>query len=216
MAVLFDWSGTISDDRRPVYEANKKMCAHWGLEIESFEEWTHSASMTPIEGFRKKGLTASDDEIYRVYRHYFHEVLNDGSHPALIPGARQALVSLHAADIPLGIVSSHPQIYLEPEARKYEILPLVDVLHGDTRNKIETLKEVCQIMGLDRATTMYVGDTIYDIRSAAEAGLVTAGVTTGYHTREALEAEEPNHLLSNLNELFQIPNLANPKSGVRS
>ncbi|MBI4435721.1 HAD family hydrolase [Candidatus Uhrbacteria bacterium] len=203
-AVLFDWSGTISDDRLAVYEANKKMCDYWSVPCESFEEWTRTASMTPIDGFRKKGVEASGDEIYALYRLYFQESLDAGIRPAVFPDAHEALSQLRGAGLRLGIVSSHPQSYLTQEANDYLIHPLVELLHGDARNKVESLKEVCQILGLERERTLYIGDTIYDIRSAREAGLVTAGVSTGYHTHEALAAENPDYLFTSLNQLVEV------------
>ncbi|MCR4314510.1 MAG: HAD family hydrolase [Candidatus Uhrbacteria bacterium] len=204
-AVLFDWSGTISDDRRPVYEANKKMCDYWGVPaVESFEEWANGASMTPVGFFRDRGVTASGDEIYEVYRRCFKEVLNEGGFPTLIPGTLETLQRLSQANIALGIVSSHPQIYLEPEAREYGLFPLMKILHGDAQNKISAIMTVCQMMGLDRSRTIYIGDTIYDIRSAREAGLITAGVSTGYHTHEALQAEKPDHLFTRLSQVLTL------------
>lgn len=206
-AVLFDWSGTISDDRLPVYEANKKMCDYWSVPCESFEEWVRSASMTVIDWFRKKGVEASGDEIYALYRTYFQESLKAGIRPAIFPDAHETLLRLRNNSLPLGIVSSHPQVYLVQEARDYLIGPLVEILHGDARNKVDSLKEVCLILGLERSTTMYVGDTIFDIRSAREAGLVTAGVSTGYHTHEALEAEKPDYLFTSLSQIMNVVEL---------
>lgn len=203
-AVLFDWSGTISDDRRPVYEANKKMCDYWRVPCESFEEWLRNASMTPIDGFRKKGVTASGDEIYSLYRTYFQESLEAGVRPTVFPDAHETLSHLRTAGLTLGIVSSHPQVYLQQEARGYLIHPLVEILHGDARNKIDSLKDACLILGLARSQTMYVCDTVYDIRSAREAGLITAGVSSGYHTHEALEAEKPEHLFTRLNQVLTL------------
>ncbi|KKW32610.1 MAG: Phosphoglycolate phosphatase [Candidatus Uhrbacteria bacterium GW2011_GWA2_52_8d] len=206
-AVLFDWSGTISDDRLPVYQANKKMCDYWRVPCESFEEWTRAASMTVIDAFRKKGVEASGDEIYALYRTSFQESLEAGIRPAIFPDAHETLLQLQNKGLPLGIVSSHPQVYLVQEARDYLIQPLVEILHGDARNKIDALKEVCQILGLERSTTMYVGDTIFDIRSAREAGLVTAGVSTGYHTHESLASEHPDYLFTSLSQVGDVVGL---------
>lgn len=203
-AVLFDWSGTISDDRRPVYEANKKMCAYWNVPCESFEEWTRAASMTPIDGFRKKGIQASGDEIYALYRITFQESLESGVRPVVFADAHETLAQLRRLGLVVGIVSSHPQVYLEQEARDYLLHPFIELLRGDTRNKIETLKEVCQTLELEPTATLYIGDTIYDIRSAKEAGLITAGVSTGYHTHEALEAEKPDHLFTRLSQVLTL------------
>ncbi len=206
-AVLFDWSGTISDDRLPVYEANKKMCDYWKVPSESFEEWARGASMTPIEGFRNKGVEASGDEIYALYRTYFQESLEAGIRPTVLPDVHETLTRLRERGLPLGIVSAHPQIYLTQEAKEYLIAPLVDMLHGDARNKVDALKEVCQILGLQRSTTLYIGDTIFDIRSARDAGLLTAGVSTGYHTHEALAAEKPDYIFTSLSQVLSVVGL---------
>lgn len=203
-AILFDWSGTISDDRRPVYEANKKMCEYWNVPCEPFEEWMRCASMTPIDGFRKKGVQASGDDIYALYRSFFQHSLESGTRPVVFQDAHETLSRLQQIGLTVGIVSSHPQVYLEQEARDYLLHPLIEILKGDTRNKIETLKEVCQTLGLERSETLYIGDTIYDIRSAREAGLITAGVSTGYHTHEALEAENPDHLFTRLSQVLTL------------
>lgn len=216
-AVLFDWSGTISDDRRPVYEAHKKMCAYWEVPSESFEVWARSASMTPIEGFHAKGVNASGDEIYDLYRTYFQKSLDEGVRPIVFPDAYETLVRLRNHDIRTGIVSAHPQTFLNQKAHAYAIHPLMEILRGDARNKIEALKEVCRDMGVDPARTLYIGDTIYDIRSASEAGLMTAGISTGYHTHEALEAEHPNYLFTQLSQVLDLivpRNAERPKVGV--
>lgn len=205
--ILFDWSGTISDDRLPVYEANKKMCDYWDVPCDSFEVWARGASMTPIEGFRAKGVTASGDEIYALYQTYFQESLEQGIRPIVLPDAYETLARLQKAKVPTGIVSAHPQIFLNKEADAYLIHPLIEILQGDARNKIDTLKDVCKIMGADRARTMYIGDTIYDIRSAREAGLISAGVSTGYHTHESLQAENPDHLFTHLSQVLKVMGL---------
>ncbi len=203
-AVIFDWSGTLSDDRRPVYEANKGLRAHYGLANNTFEEFFQTTRMTPIEFYREQGVTDSGDEIYALYRTYFQQSLEVGVRPQVYPDAHEVLVQIKKAGIPTAVVSSHPTVFLKQEAQDYLLAPFFEILHGDARNKISALKDVCQILNVDRARSLYVGDTTHDITSAREAGLVTAGVATGYHTREALASERPDHLFTNLLDLLSI------------
>lgn len=203
-AIIFDWSGTLSDDRRPVYEANKGMRSHYGLPSNTFEEFFYTARMTPIEFYRENGVTDSGDEIYALYRKFFQQSLEAGVRPHVYPEAHEVLCQIKNAGIPTAVVSSHPTIFLKQEAQEYLLAPFFEVLHGDARDKTVALKEVCQIMGVGRDKCLYVGDTTHDITSAREAGLTTAGVATGYHTREALENEHPDHLFSDLSELINL------------
>ena len=122
----------------------------------------------------------------------------------IYPDALETLTRLVEMGLRLGIVSSHPQVHLEREAQEHGFHTLVEAIHGDARNKVDALQHVCSLLGLEPTTTLYIGDTIYDIRSAREAGLQTAGITTGYHTHEALEAEKPEFLLTSLNQIFSI------------
>ena len=214
-AIIFDWSGTLSDDRRSVYAANTKMCVRWNIVQQAFEEWANGASMTPVGWFRARGVTASDDEIYAVYKEAFQETLNDGIRPQVYCDAQKTLSTLRASGIRTAVVSSHPTRFLTQEADEYSLVSLIELLHGDARDKVTALKEVCAALGVLPARCMYIGDTIYDVRSARQAGLVTGAVSTGYHTREALMAERPDHLFSHLSDvLVLIMNEHRPKVGI--
>ncbi|MBI5793468.1 HAD family hydrolase [Candidatus Uhrbacteria bacterium] len=203
-AIIFDWSGTLSDDRRPVYEANIGMRAHYGLPSNTFEEFFHTTRMTPIEFFRENGIMDSSDEIYALYRKFFAQSLEAGVRPSVYPEAHEVLSHLKNAGIPTAVVSSHPNIFLKQEAQEYLLAPFFEILHGDARDKVSALKDVCQILGVEPGRSLYVGDTTHDIQSAREAGLTTAGVATGYHTQEALESQSPDHLFLNLLDLLPI------------
>ena len=48
---------------------------------------------------------------------------------------------------------------------------------------------------------VYVGDTIFDLMFAREVGISFVGVTSGYHSKEMLEKENPDDLLETFFEL---------------
>ena len=203
-AIIFDWSGTISDDRQPVFEANKRMRMHYGLGSTTFEEFFATVRMTPIEFYRENGITDSGDQIYALYREFFQKSLEEGVRPRVFQDVHELLSHIKTAGIPTAVVSSHPTVFLKQEAQDYLLSPFFEILHGDARNKVDALKEVCQLMKVQPDKCMYVGDMTHDVRSAREAGLITAGVATGYQTREVLEAEHPDYLFSNLSELIEL------------
>ena len=49
----------------------------------------------------------------------------------------------------------------------------------------------------------YVGDAPFDLRAGRAAGVATIGVTWGFFTREALEAEDPDLIVDTPAELLR-------------
>lgn len=203
-AIIFDWSGTLSDDRQSVYAANNRMQAYYGLPSNTFDEFLTTVTMTPIEYFRSRGVSDSGEEIYALYRRYFQESLNEGICPCVFQDAYETLTVLKNRNVSTAVVSSHPTIFLKKESQEYQLAPLLKIVRGDATNKTDSMLSVCETLGCVPAQSMYIGDTIYDIRSAKAAGLQSAGIATGYHTAESLKQEKPDYLFSNLLEIVDL------------
>src|SRR3989338_6203932 len=92
--VIFDWSGVISDDRRPVYEANKIVVEKHGVKHENFQNWLiHTNASAPLY-FASRGITADPDVLMEEYRQALHLVRTNGTHPVLYPDVSHTLASL--------------------------------------------------------------------------------------------------------------------------
>lgn len=198
---LFDWSGTISDDRRPVFEANRRMRLGYGIPTVSFEEWLDSIRGNAYDAFLALGITVPERELNENYLARLSEVVADGIRPEAHLDAADAIASLSALGHPIGVVSSHPQSHLSNEAERYGIHSRFDVISGDHRDKTPELVRLCAHYGVDPSNACYVGDMTFDIQAAKRAGMVSLAVTTGYHPRELLEAERPDGLFDSLTEL---------------
>ncbi len=59
--VLFDWSGTISDDLPVVYATVMKVFAHYGIPAITLDEFRSSYTLPYMEHSRKFGITASKE-----------------------------------------------------------------------------------------------------------------------------------------------------------
>ncbi len=57
-----DWSGVISDDRKPVYETNMQMLERRGKPRMSFGEWLPRTTMTPIEFLAGQGVVVGNGD----------------------------------------------------------------------------------------------------------------------------------------------------------
>lgn len=201
-AFLFDWSGTVSDDRRPVFAANHRMRMDYGLPAaESFERWLETCSARAFDHFREAGVVATEREVDALYHAHLTDVIEEGIRPEAYADARASMARLAGTNRPIGIVSSHPSRHLQVEADRYRIREYLRAIEGDCADKCPRLIGVCEAFGVAPGEAFYVGDTVYDIRAAKRAGLVAVGIATGYHAADRLAAEEPDALFPSLTAL---------------
>ena len=201
---IFDWSGVVSDDRWPVYEANMRVLEDYGKPRMSFWEWLPKTTMTPIEIFENHGVHGDPKELFALYKKYFTEAVESGITPTVYPDAVDVLQHIKRKRNKLAVLSSHPEINLKSEAGQYGILPFLDHISGNSKDKAHGLISVCDSLGEEQSHALYTGDMIYDIIAAKKAGLNSAGICTGYHTRERLEGENPDLLLECLSDLKKM------------
>ncbi|MBT8383779.1 MAG: HAD family hydrolase [Ignavibacteria bacterium] len=68
----------------------------------------------------------------------------------------------------------------------------------------EPLLKICGELKIDTAETLMVGDTDLDIQCGKNAKAKTCGVLYGYRTKEQIEKEKPDFIISNLGELLSL------------
>jgi phosphoglycolate phosphatase len=202
--VLFDWSGTLSDDLQPVFLANNLVLKHFGKTELAYDEWIGICCGNAIEFARKKGIDASEEYLQKLFRESFASVVNEFGGSKIYPFTAQVLEELTKMGLILAVISSHPQEILEGEAKQYGVDHFFKKIVGSIPDKADTIKQLQQEFGALPENTFYVGDTINDIRAAKKAGVVSIGVYDGYHPRHLLEAEAPLVLLQNVIPLPSI------------
>jgi len=202
--VVTDWSGVISDDRKPVYTANMRLLDDYGKPKMSFEEWLPRTRMTPQELLGDCGINDDPDKIFRQYTKYLEEAKKLGIVPILYPNVKETLEYLQDNNKSVVVISSHPEESLRREAMEYGIANLISLIVGNSRGKVEELREVCRNFNLAPREIVYIGDTIYDMRAAREVGVCSAAVCDGYHTREKLELENPDIVMGKFGELIRF------------
>jgi len=204
---IFDWSGVISDDRKPVYEANTRLLRERGLKILTFDEFLLNTDLTAAEFLAKRGLVGTQEELLLSYKRYFDIVISKGVIPQIYVDVKEVLAYLSMRDKILAVLSSHPEENLKQEARTYGIEQYFRCIAGNSRDKSEGIVRIVEDSGIRREETIYLGDTIYDIRAAKKAGVHSAAISgpdgqqRGYHSRQRLETEQPDFLLDSLEDL---------------
>ena len=68
----------------------------------------------------------------------------------------------------------------------------------------EPVTQAVRLLDADPATTVYIGDSIHDMRSGRAAGVRTAAVLWGPFGREHLEEAEPDYWLRTPGEILGL------------
>jgi pyrophosphatase PpaX len=205
--VLFDLDGTLIDSG-PIILASMRHATRTVLE----REFADDELLAQVGGFGlHEQMRVFDDsrvdELVRCYREH-----NEPLHAELdwCRGLRPTLDRLKEEGRALGIVTTKRRKTVD---LAFAALPLeryfdVVVCLGDTRRHKphpEPLLHALDRLGRAPAEAAYVGDAPFDIAAAKAGGLFSVGVTWGgIHSRERLEAEEPDAIVTTAEELVAV------------
>ena len=190
--VLFDVDGTIVDSAPAVIGAFRETLSDYGLPIPDNRRlrtyvgpplW-HSFGDLGYEGEQLSDLVAG----YR--RRYFARYLD----PEPFPGVIELLRDLHDAGIPLATATSKQAPTAISQIEHLGLSSIFDVVAGATpdpsSSKATVIREALtrlEAMGADISHPVLVGDSIWDVRGAQEAGFPVIGVGWGYATEDGLD-----------------------------
>jgi pyrophosphatase PpaX len=144
------------------------------------------------------------DELVDVYRSHYaplHDELE------AFPGVVQLLETLHAEGRKTGIVTAKRRDIVELAFANVPIGPHIDVVVGSdeaARGKPhpDPILLALARLGAEPGQAAFIGDAPFDIAAGIAAGVFTIAVTWGgIHPFERVEAEEPDAIVSTVEEL---------------
>jgi pyrophosphatase PpaX len=127
------------------------------------------------------------------------------------PGAMEVVRSFRAAGAAVAVVTSRRTVMAQRTLACCGLTEDIDVLIGaddvvNAKPDPEPVRLALERLGLpsDAGRTLLVGDSPFDIRAGRAAGTRTAAVLWGPFAREALLAEEPDHVVARVEELLAL------------
>ena len=190
--VLFDVDGTIVDSAPAVMDAFRDALSDYDLPIPDDERlrtyvgpplW-YSFGDLGYEGELLANLASG-------YRARYHAHYLD---PEPFPGVIELLHDLHHAGIPLATATSKQAPMALAQMEYLGLSDVFDVIAGATpdpaSSKATVIREALtrlEALGADISHPVIVGDSIWDVRGAQEAGIPVIGVGWGYATEDGLD-----------------------------
>ncbi len=204
--LIFDLDGTLIDSKRDLTDSVNATRAWKGLaplpdDIVS----AYVGDGAPM--LIRRALPHSTDEeleqAHQFFLQYYRDHMLDAT--TLYPGVREALDQLHAARVPLAILTNKPVRFS---------VRLIEGLHLDAHffriyggNSFEEKKphprgieELIAESGAERARTVMVGDSAVDVLTARAASVRACGVSWGFQPETFTQAI-PDFVIDDMREL---------------
>jgi pyrophosphatase PpaX len=204
-AVLFDLDGTLINSIDHIVSCWQHTVRETlGREIKR-EEVVPTLGRALLECFEEiaPGQGERMREVYRAYQRGTHDTM-----VTYVPGTRETLEKLRGAGLKLGVVTSKGIQATTEGLRLFDLEPYFNTLvtyEETTRHKPhpDPLFLAAERLGTDPSHTIYAGDALFDIQAGQAAGMLTAGVTWGATSREALQAAGADLIVDSMAELAE-------------
>lgn len=194
--VLFDCDGTLIDSQHAIVSAMAAAWSREGLAAPEPHRVRRVVGLSLVEAVARllpEGEPALHLLLAEHYKEAFAHERRAGLHgEPVFPGVREVLEALERAGVLMGVATGKSMRGLAAVLERHDLgrffvtLQTADV--GPGKPDPDMIFRALAEAGGEAATTVMIGDTVYDIEMARRAGAGAIGVGWGYHEPEELLA----------------------------
>lgn len=207
---LFDLDGTLVDHFAAIHRAHSHTMRELGLPPPTPEQ-VRAAVGAGLEVAISR--LAGPENVARalpIYRPYWDRTMLDDV--ALYPGARELLSALHTRGATLAVFTNKHGPSSRRICEHLDIARFLDGNFGATdtpwlKPQPEFAQHALTTLGRDAASTLLIGDSIYDVAAARNGGFPAWCVTTGTHNEAELLAAGAERVFPDLFAVARALNL---------
>jgi len=201
-AIIFDWSGTLSDS----FHLFSKICAlmfkELGREPLSDGEIRQNFTLPYMKFWNKYFPDLSKADQDKLFDKYNHQM----KRPVLYAGSFEVVKYFHSKGFKIFIISSDPETTLLIEIKASGLEKLLTQVCARVHEKQHAIINLIDKHNLDKNNTFYVGDTSGDVEAGKLAGVKTIGILWGFQHKDILEKSKPDFLIDGIRELKKLIN----------
>ena len=207
-AFIFDFDFTLADAAKGIVESANFAVEKLGLQPISSGEIRKTIGMS-LKGAFSALTGITDSKQTADFLKYFHqkadEVMTENT--ALFPDTISTLEKIKARNSITGIVSNKFSFRIRDALEKHGILHLIDYIVGtenvkEPKPSPEGLLKAMDALSCLPERALYIGDSLADAKTAQNAGVDFAAVTTGTTSRKELEIYPNIMITESLDILF--------------
>ena len=201
-AVIFDFDGTIADSLAAVIKVVQQINNNYDPLTREEEKALQNRGLLDVA--LAMGMPWYKIPYFvlwgrAIFRHHVDSV-------KVHEGMDDVIKKLHAAKLPIYVVSSNKEENVRDFLRKYDLEQYFTRVVGSAfiLNKSGTYRRLLREEGLQPQEIWCIGDERVDIRSAHKIGARIVAVTWGYNSRESLKHMKPEHLVDQSKDVLSV------------
>lgn len=207
--IIFDWDGTVMDSVARIVSSMQNTARELDLPIPTSTAVKDIIGISLMPAIERLFGTLTETQLERffaVYRHYYIDA--DQTPSPLFSGAAEAIQQLHADGFILAVATGKARHGLERvwaetgSGAWFHFSRCADEAESKPHPKM--LHDLLGQSGYSAQQAIMVGDSVHDLRMAANAGVAAIGVTFGAHPRERLRDEPALCLVDSWAELLAV------------
>lgn len=198
--IIFDWSGTLSDDFKPVYDASMIVFGKLGRAPISFDQFRKESASPYMPFWNNYFPDLKKEDLDK----FFLDAIYSVDEPNLYDDVKIVLNKLKLLNINIIVISAHPKDKLLKEAKHYGIESYFKEINGSVHDKIEVILEILKRNNFESNETVYVGDMTHDIDAGKNAKVKTVAVCWGYQPKEKLIVSNPDYIIDSISDLLDL------------
>lgn len=207
---IFDFDGTLVDSAPGIVDVMYQVTTEYNLPDEVAEHWKTLIGMPLVHQVEIICPTSPSEFHMKIVDRY--REIYDANSIALcppFPGLFNMLKTLKHIGIATTIATSKRREIVEPVLDHHQLMHYFHLILGQqdvTKHKphpelvINTLRHLSSKPN----EAVVIGDSLYDLEMARNAGVDAIGVTTGVHSREELQTAQPVAIVENLEQATEI------------
>lgn len=205
--VLLDLDGTLTDPREGITRCVQYALERLGEPVPEASELLWCIGPPLSESFSRLLSSAGGELVGRAIDLYRERYTTTGIYENVpYPGIDRVLGRIRETGRSLLLATSKPTVFAARVLEQFDLSRHFLGVHGshlDGRltSKVELVRHIITVRGLNPEHLMMVGDRRHDVDGGRLNGTSTAAVTYGYGSREELEGAHPDHFFDSPDEI---------------
>jgi len=187
--LVFDWSGTLSNDEHVTLEVTNDVLNAYGAKSIDLETYRREFAI-PIENFYHPYTGPVPRE--ELDELFFSRFKDRQLETELFKDAKFLLDLLQFRGLNSAILSTMDQDILEPLIEHHQLAEHLTQVVGNAADKLPKLKELIESQGWNPDETLYIGDTPHDLEAAHFAGCRAGAALYGYSSESKMTPARPD------------------------
>ena len=209
--LILDWSGTLTGDLGPAAGAPNVIFHRFGQAELLLEEFRESSRL-PFDGFRDELLSGialgEPDPLFCEHFDCQHTV-------RLLPHTLGFLRFCQASRRRVFLRSTMPRAHWDKQSARLEIAHFFERVYLGADEGCVPIGEILANNDLAATETAFIGDTVQDVETARDGGVMSIVTLTGFDSRENLARANPDVVVRHLGELQRLLEFAPSHDEIR-